>query len=170
MKAKIIAFMNQLIIYDYILFGISFTFFLLLLILAILFRNKVGFSIFLALLSFLVLFLAPTFGYIEMHKYLFKNIVTIESQKKLNYTKAIVVKGNIKNISKFNFKECKITLSAYKVGKNKYKNMLYPFKPLRKMSIVENNITKGSSHKFKMFIEPFTYSKEYNLSIGAKCR
>jgi len=170
MKAKITAFMNELILYDYILFGSAFVLFILFIVLGIILRRKVGLSVFLIILAFLILTLTPTLGYLEMHKFLFKNTITLTSQKKLNFTKAIVIKGKISNDSKFNFKSCKITASAFKVSKNPVKKFLYPFKPLKKMSIIQEDIPKGETKEFKMFIEPFTYSKDYNVSLEASCK
>ena len=170
LKTKITAFINELILYDYILFGTIFVLFILFIILGIILRRKMGLAIFLILLAFAIVFLGPTLGYKEMHKFLFKNSITITTQKKLTFTKAIVIKGVLTNESKFNFKSCKITASAYKLSKNPIKKYIYPFKPIKKMSIIELDIPKGSSKEFKMFIEPFTYSKEYNISIGANCK
>jgi hypothetical protein len=170
MKEKITAFVHNLLVYDYILFSSAFALFILFIILAILLRDKIGLAIFLVLFGFATLLLAPTLGYIEMHKYLFKNSTELVSQKKLNFVEAIVVKGRIKNESKFNFKQCKITASVYKVGKNKLKNYVYRLKPLKKMSIIEHDIPKGTTKEFKMFVEPFRYSRDYNLSLKASCR
>ena len=125
---------------------------------------------FLLLLAFAILFLGPTLGYIQMHQFLYKYTTTLTSQKKLTFTKAIVVKGTITNISKFDFKSCKITASAYKVTGNIAKDFLFELKPIRSASVVELNISKGDVREFKLFIEPFTYSKDYNISLGGKCR
>ena len=38
------------------------------------------------------------------------------------------------------------------------------------IAIVEKDINKGETREFKLFVEPFTYSKDYNISIGARCR
>ncbi len=122
------------------------------------------------MLGFATLFLGPSLGYVEMHKFLFKNSVSISSQKKLEFTKAIVVKGNLKNESKFDFKSCNIVVNVHKVSKNSLKNYFYKFKTIQKMSIVREDIRTGETIDFKLFIEPFTYSKDYNLSIGAKCK
>ena len=84
MKEKLTAFINGLITYDYILFGSVFGIFILFVIFAILLRKRLKFSIFVLLLSFLVFFVGPTIGYKEMHKYLFKNSITLISQKKIN--------------------------------------------------------------------------------------
>jgi hypothetical protein len=169
-KEKITAFVDGLIIYDYILFGGSFALFILLIILGIIVRKKISLAIFLILLAFSLLIIAPTIGYIQMHQYLFKNTTTLVSQKKLEFTQAIVIRGNIKNESKFNFKTCKITAKVHKVSKNKYKNYLLKFKTIAKASITKENIQKQEVRDFKLFVEPFTYAKDYNITVGARCK
>ena len=170
MKEKITTFINSLIVYDYILFGSIFILFLLFIILAIVIRKKVKLAIFLTLFSFILLFIGPIVGYIEMHKFLFKNSTTLISQKKLTFTKAVVIKGTLKNESKFNFKRCKIVANAYKVSGNSIKDMIFPFNPFKKMSILEYDIKKGKIREFKIIMEPFNYSKDYNISLGASCK
>ena len=169
MKHKITAFIHGLITYDYILFGGVFALFLLLMLLAILFRKKLGLSIFIVLLSFGVLFAGPTIGYVKLHEYIFKNEVTLLSQKKLSFTPAIVVKGTLQNTSKKNFKNCKIRVNVYKASKNKLKNFLYSFKTIQKMSMLEFNINQNETRKFKMIVEPFNYNRDYNISLKASC-
>jgi hypothetical protein len=169
MKEKITAFIDSLILYDYLLFGGSFFLFILFLLLALLLRKKVAIASFFAIFAFVILIVAPTMGYIEMHKYLFKNTTTILSQKRLEFSDAIVLQGKLKNESKRNFKSCKITATVYKASRNKYKNYLYQFKVIQKMSIVEKDIAKGQERTFRILIEPFTYNKKYNITLGAKC-
>lgn len=170
MKEKMDSFIHGLIIYDYILFGSVFILFILFIILSLLSKRKLGISIFFVLLSFSILLLGPTIGYMQMHRFLFKNSVELISQKKLTFVKAVVVKGIIKNESKFDFKSCKITAGAYQVTGNAMKDFIYQFKPLINMSILEENINKGESREFKIIIEPFTYEKDYNISMGAGCK
>ena len=170
MKGKITTFINELILYDYILFGSVFCLFILFIILSLLLRKKLVMSIFLALSAFAILFLGFTVVYVEMHKFLYENTTTLLSQKKLTFTKAIVVKGEIINNSKFNFKSCTITADAYKVTGNKMKDFLFEFKPIRSGSVVVTDILKGQKKEFKLFIEPFTYSKDYNISVKGRCK
>lgn len=170
MQERITAFINDLISYDYILFGGSFVLFILFIILAIIVRKKVGFSLFLVLLSFTMLFVVPSVGYIKMHAYLFKNSTKITLQQKLVFTQAVVVKGNLTNESNFNFKSCKITANAYKVSGNAVKDFIFLYSPFQKMQIVEEDIKKGETRNFKIIVEPFTYSGDYNISIGADCK
>ncbi len=170
MKAKISAFLNELIIDDYILFGSTFILFILFIILAIVLRRKIVLAIFLVLLSFGILFIAPTLGYIKMHDFLFKNSTKLLSQKKLTFTKAVVVKGLVTNESKRVFKSCEITAYAHKRSKKKFKNFIYSFKSFKKMSILEHNIGIDEMREFKIIVEPFTYSKDFNISLEARCR
>lgn len=170
MKEKITAFINGLIMYDYILFASVFAIFLLLVVFAIMLRNRLGLAIFILILSFLILILGPTLGYIKMHDYLYKNSTELLSQKRLEFVQAIVVKGTLKNESEFDFASCKITATANKISKNELKNYLFQFRPLKRMSIVKENIAKGATEDFKILIEPFTYSREYNITLGAKCK
>ncbi|WP_297442814.1 DUF2393 domain-containing protein [Sulfurimonas sp.] len=170
MKEKITAFIHNLLIYDYILFASAFALFILFIILAVLLRRKLGLALFFLLFGFATLVLGPTIGYIEMHKYLFKNSTQVLSQKKLNFVEAIVVKGKITNESKFNFKKCKVTASVFKTSTNKLKNYVYKLKPLKKMSIFEYDIPKGETKEFKIIVEPFSYARDYNLSLKASCK
>jgi hypothetical protein len=170
MKEKITSFIDGLLIYDYILFGSVFFLFLLFVIIGIIVRKKLVVSILLVLLAFAILLLGPTLGYIVMHKMLFANSVTLTMQKKLEYTQAVVVKGSLINESRFNFTECKITASAYKLSSNPLKKILFPFKPFQKSSHIEYNIEQNTTREFKMFVEPFTYAGDYNISLGANCK
>jgi len=169
-KAKIQAFLDTLILYDYILFAASFALFILLIVLGIILRKKVGLAVFLILLAFSILLLVPTLGRIFMHDFLFANTTTVTSQKKLEFTEAIVVKGTLGNDSRFHFEECRITANVHKVSKNALKNYLFQFKTIKKMSILEYDIKRAGSRDFKIIVEPFTYERDYNITIGAKCK
>ena len=170
MKEKILALLHGFILYDYILFGATFFLFILLITFTILARRKKVLATILFLLSFLTLLLAPTLGYQKMHQYLFKNSTKIISQKRLEFTDAIVLKGSLTNESKKDFTSCKITATVSKSSKNKLKNYIYKFKTIKKMSIYRENILQEQSINFKMLIEPFTYTKKYTISLKADCK
>ncbi len=170
MKEKITAFIDGLIPYDYALFGAVFLLFILFIIIALMLRRKVIFSLFFILLAFTTLLAGPTLGYIKLHEYLFKNSLTLTSQKRLHFSEAVIVYGTLTNESKSYFKECRITANAYAVTSNKYKNYLKKLKPFQKMSIVEKGIAVSESRNFKIIVEPFTYSRDYNISLGADCK
>lgn len=162
-------FLKELIIYDYILFGSLLFIFILFIIIGMLLRGRT-IAIFLVLFAFLELILGSTYGYIKMHEYIFKNEISLTNQKKLTFTQAVVVHGTLKNLSKVDFKSCKITAKAYKVKENKLHERLLQFKPIAKMSIIESDIPIGQEREIKLIIEPFTYGGDYNISLGADCR
>jgi hypothetical protein len=170
MKEKITTFIDGLIMYDYILFGSSFFLFIVFIILALVLRKKLLLSIFLVLLSFSILLIGPTYGYKMMHLYLYKNSVNITSQKQLQFVEAIVLKGSINNESEFDFKSCKITANIHRSSSNSFKNYLYKFRTIKKMSIQIENIQKSQSKGFKMIIEPFKYKKKYEIDVKAECK
>ncbi|MDQ7045846.1 MAG: DUF2393 domain-containing protein [Sulfurimonas sp.] len=170
MKSQITAFIKNLIMYDYVLFGGAFVLFILFVILGLILRKKIAIALFFILLGFSTLLLAPTFGYKMLHNYLFKNTTILIKEKRLEFTDAIVVKGSIQNTSKFNFKECKITANVHKRSKNKYRNYLLQFKTIKKMSIIETDIKKEELRNFKIIVAPFTYPRDYNITLGAKCK
>lgn len=163
-------FIKELIIYDYILFGSLLLLFIVFIVLGIFLRNKILLAILLILFAFITLFAGSFFGYIAMHQYLFKNETVLISQQKLNFTDAVVVYAKLKNISERDFKSCKITATAYKVSSNELKSYLFKFKPIAKMSILENDIKIGEEREMKLIIEPFTYKNDYNISLGADCK
>lgn len=169
-SAKVQNFVDGLITQDYVLFGTILLLFILLIILAILLRKHLKTALSLILLAFSLIVLGPTYGYIELHKYLFKNEVELLSQKKLNFVEAVVVKGKLTNTSKYDFQECTIKASAFRVGPNKYKNYIYELKPFKKMSITQREIPKGDTQEFKIIIEPFKYRYDYNISLEADCK
>lgn len=170
MSSKITTFIDNLIIYDYILFGAVFFLFILFIILGIVLRKKPFFAVIFILLGFATLLLGPTLGFFKMHELLFKNKTQLLSQKKLQYSEAVVVKGSVTNESKRNFSSCKITASAYGVSSNALKNYLKKLKPFQKMSILEEDIAKSETREFKIIVEPFRYSRDYNISLKADCR
>jgi len=170
MKDIINNFIHNLIIYDYILFSALLFVFILFIIIGILLRHRVGIALFVIMLAFTQLIVGSTYGYLKMHEYLFKNETSIISQKKLSFTEAIVLYGTIKNVSNKDFSSCKITAKVYKTSENKLKDYLLKFKPINKMSIIENDIAKGQEREIKIIIEPFTYAYDYNLSLGADCK
>lgn len=170
MKLGLTTFIEELILYDYILFGSVFCLFIIFIILGIIKREKTSTSIFLFIFAFLIIILGPTVGYMQMHKFLFKNSILLKEQKKLTYTKAVIVYGKLKNDSKFDFAMCNIKASAHKVSGNSVKDYLFKFNPFKETSSIEYDIFKGEEREFKIILEPFNYSKDYNISLGASCR
>lgn len=171
MKAKIIDFIHHLLIYDYLLFGGIILLFLLLLIVAIALRHKVGLAVFLVFIAFGVLTAGPVGGYIVLHHYLFKHKIHLQEVKKLEFTEALLVRGRIENTSKRPFSECTLHTGIHKVMHNRYIDPIYPYFPFKKdNSRLHQQVQPGESLPFKLLIEPFTYEKDFNITLKAECR
>lgn len=170
MQESLKLFLHELLIYDYILFGVVLTTFILLIVIAILIRKREILSILTIFIAFSVLFGGSIGGYFELHNYLFKHKLELIKQKKLNFTQAVVVYANLTNESKRVFNECKIIATINKADQNRYKEMILKLKPLMKMSIIESNIDINETREIKMILEPFTYGGDFNVSLKARCR
>lgn len=170
MKNKILIFLNELTNYDYALFGGVFILFLLLLVITLLLRKNHIISVVLLIISMVVLFVGPVVGYIELHKYLYKNSTKVTDVKELQFTPAVVVTGTMTNESKRDFSTCKISANLYKVSNNAILNKLFHLNSFQKMSIVEDNIERNETRAIKIIVEPFNYNKNYDVSLGADCR
>ncbi len=169
-KASLQSFIATLHTYDYILFGVSGGLFLLLLLLAILLRGKVFLSLIFVFLGFGVLIAGPIFGYNYIHTMLYKTEISDLQIKRLEFSEALVIKGTLTNLGKQTFHKCKISSKAYKGASNFLEEIVFPLKPFKKMSIFKTEaLDINQSLKFKMILEPFTYSKEYNISVKANC-
>lgn len=171
MKAKITDFIHHLLIYDYLLFGGIILAFLLILILAILLRNRLGLAVFLVIFAFGVLTAGPVIGYIQLHNYLFRNTAKAEQVKKLEFTEALLVRGTITNGSKRPFAECTLHAGVHKVKHNRYIDPIYPYIPFKKSSLhVAGPVQGGETMPFKLIIEPFRYTGDFNVTLKADCR
>ena len=170
LRTTIHSFVESLHDYDYILFAISGALFFLILLLAIILRKKVGLSLLLVLVSFIIVIAGPILGYNYIHSTLFKTEINDLTIKRLEFSEAVVIKGTLTNLGKQPFKKCTISSKAYKGATNFFEELVYPLKPFQKMSILkQEDINISESVDFKMILEPFTYSKEYNISIKANC-
>lgn len=171
MKALIQDFIAHLIIYDYLLIGGVVVLFIILLLLAILVRHKMGFALFFVLLAFGVLTAGSAGGYMALHHYLFEHTITVHEVKALEFTEALLIKGDLNNTSKRPFHECSITAKVYKVSHNRLIDPIYPYIPFKKNTLkMREEILPGHSASFKLFIEPFRYAKDYNVTVKGECR
>lgn len=171
MKQQINNFLADLVMYDYIFFASVALLFILLLVLAVILRRRLTLAVLLIFVAFIELVLGSTLGYKSMHAYLYKAELTVTEVKALEFTEALVIKGKVANASKLPFTKCDITAGAYKVSGNSLLDTLYPLNPFAKASIVvERPLAIGESAEYKIIIEPFTYSREYNITTGVHCR
>ncbi|MFA6188502.1 MAG: DUF2393 family protein [Sulfuricurvum sp.] len=171
MKIRIIEFLHTLNLYDYFLFGGIIFFFLFLLILSIILRHKRTLAISMVLLAFITLITAPIGGYIALHALLYKHTIKLITVKDLEFTEALLIKGDLNNTSQKTFQECNLYIGVSKFSSIKPLNKLYTFIPFRKQTItIAGPIAPKSSETFKLLIQPFHYTKRHNVTILGQCR
>lgn len=171
MKTQIVEFLHTLNLYDYLLFGGIVFFFLFLLILSILFRHKQALAITLVLLAFITLITAPFGGYVALHALMYKHTIELTTAKDLQFTQALLVKGDLKNTSKQTFKECTLYVNVSKVSSVKALNKLQPYFPFRRETLtLTGPIAPNDTETFKLLIQPFHYTKRHNVTVFGHCR
>lgn len=170
MKEKILVFLHSLTVYDLIYFGAVFLLFILLIVFVLFLRQRLIAALLLLLVAILEISLGPTIGFRFFHNTLFKNEIVLTKTKRLHFVKALVIKGKLKNISRFDFKSCLVQATVYKETHNKFKNLIFKLKPIKQADITIKDIPKGADGTFEFFIEPFTYKKDFNVSVKGVCR
>ncbi len=171
MKAHIVNFIHTLGLYDYFLFGGIIFVFALLLIMAVLLHHHIKTAVTLIFLSFLTITIAPYAGYRILHATLYKHIITLTTVQDLEFSDILLIRGDIKNTSKKTFKECTVTIGISKINKIKQLNKIYLYLPFRSENItLKEPLKPQESQDFKLLIEPFRYSKKFNVTATGVCR
>jgi hypothetical protein len=171
MNKHVIDFLHTLNLYDYLLFGGIIFFFLFLLILSILLRHKQTLALVLVILALITLLIAPIGGYIALHALMYKHSIKLTTVKDLEFTEALLVKGDINNSSNETFKECTLYVGVSKISPIKPLNKLYVYLPFRRQTIViKGPIAPKESKTFKLLIQPFHYTKRHNVTVLGHCR
>lgn len=171
MKTQIVEFIHTLNLYDYLLFGGIIFFFLLFLILSIMFHQRIRLAITFVLLAFILLFTAPVIGYILLHSFVYKHKITLTTVQDLEFSDALVIKGDLNNTSSQTLKECTLYTGISQVSSIQPLNTLYTYLPFRRKSLTINGpIAPAEGTSFKLLIEPFSYPKHFQVTVRGNCR
>lgn len=171
MKRHVIDFLHTLNLYDYLFFGGIIFFFLFLLILSILLRHKQTLALILVILALITLLIAPIGGYIALHALIYKHSIKLTTVKDLEFTDALLVKGDMNNNSNETFKECTLYIGVSKISPIKPLNKVYPYLPFRRQTIViKGPIAPKETKTFKLLIQPFHYAKRHSVTALGHCR
>jgi hypothetical protein len=164
-------FFQHLHTYDYFAFAWIAILFILFIILAVKFRQKYVLAVFLTLIGFIVLTIGPLASNYYLHQnYLYKNKVDLETSKKLQFSKSLLLTGNIQNLGQENFIGCLMKIKIIKPENGYYQQLENSFKPIKKKSILlDMNLSINENRKFRLLVEPFNYKKEFNISLNAEC-
>jgi len=171
LKVSIMNYITHFSMYDYVAYAwLILLFFITILLATVLSKKTPFFSVFLLIVSLVLLFVGP---FVLKH-YLDKTIrptkIEINLVQKLNFSDTLIVDGYITNLSKRKFSICTIHVEVIKKGKNSLQDILNKLKPIRKKStILKDAVDKNSTDSFRVVFNNFTYSKDFNVSVGSSC-
>ncbi len=170
LKKSLLDYINHLTIYDYAAFGWLGFLIIIMLFLAILLRKKSTLSISLLLFAMLLMLLAPLPLKLFLDQTVRKTEIKTISINEMEYAKALVIVGELKNSSKIDFDICSIQAKIVRFDQNRYKSILYSLKPLLKKTIYkEEAILKEQIIPFKIIFKRFNYKRDYNVTLSATC-
>lgn len=170
LKSNLHFYAQHLGIYDYIMLGVLFGgfFLLLLLSLIVLFRSHF-FGLFFLLCALAFLCVGGFYGYDFMDNKIRKRELEIVNIKQLQYTPVMLVDLNLTNFSKKNFNFCRVNIEFYKGSKNKIKNMINKFRPFKAYFVDTNEpLLPLQSRDFNITIYDFKPS-DYEARAFSEC-
>ncbi|NWF66748.1 MAG: DUF2393 family protein [Campylobacterales bacterium] len=164
-------FIDSLILYDYIGFGFVFILFLTLIFIAILLKRNTFLTLFFTILSFILLFTAPIGVPFCVDKYIKSPDINTTQIKELKFVDNLIIEGILINSGKVDYRKCRVVAKIYYKDKFIVKEYLNMLKPIYKRSInLENPIKRKEEVDFRMVIDNFKVSKEYEVYLKAECR
>lgn len=171
LKQRLNDYADTLTMYDYAAFGWLLFLLIVLILLALLFSKKSPkMASLLIFLTFTLMFTAPIGLKIFLDSTVRKVEVLDQNHTHLNFSKSLIVTGNLHNLGKIDMKKCYIQTKILKQTENKYLNMLYSLKPIRKRTtILDENLTQNSNKELKVVFEKFNYTKAYRVTLSAEC-
>jgi len=171
LKSSILNYISHFSMYDYVGYAWLILVFFVSIILAIFLARKSAFlSVFILLISLTLLFAGPFILKYYLDQFLRPTITNTTSIKKLTYTNALIVTGEVENISKMNFSTCSVDISVLKSSRGTIKNILNQLKPIRKMTIsIDKPVLIGEREEFRVVFDRYTYNKDINVSVNSKC-
>ncbi len=171
LKQRLTDYTDSFTMYDYAAFGWLLFLLAVLILLALLYsKKKPKLAASLIFFTFTLMLTAPMGIKIFLDSTIRKVDVHDQNHTLLNFSKALVVTGNLKNLGKIDIKKCYIQTKILKETENKYLNILYNLKPIRKRTtILDENISQNSTKELKIVFEKFNYQKAYRVTQFAEC-
>ncbi|WP_456403128.1 DUF2393 family protein [Hydrogenimonas sp.] len=154
--------------YDYMAIGwILFLAFLLLILAAVVKRRTLSYT--LLLFGLLLLFLGPPVVKGVMDRYLRAAEVRLTQTKVLQYSRSLVVEGEIRNGGKLDFTHCDLALVIYRPSSNLLKEAAAYLKPLAVRIVpLEIPIDAKESKPFRIIVDHFS-THDFNLTVQPRC-
>ncbi|WP_024954939.1 DUF2393 family protein [Sulfurospirillum arcachonense] len=170
-KNAILIYVNNFSMYDYVGFAwLILIFFVTILLAVVMAKKSPVFSIFIFIISLILLFAGPFILKNYLDDYLRGSTNKTLLVKKLHFSNALIVNGEVTNISQKNFYICNVTISLLNQSDNYIKNIFNQLKPLRKQTIsIDEPIEVNSTKEFRVVFDQYTQIDDINVTINSVC-
>lgn len=171
LKVRILDYLHHLSNYDYIAYGwLAATLFGFLLLAIALAGKKPKLSLFMILIVLLFMMTGPLGMKYALDQTVRKVVLVDKNVTELPFSKNLVILGTIKNKGRVNMHGCRVFVDILKKDDNKYKQILYQLKPLRKKIITLNKkLDKGEEMAYKIVLDHFAMHNNYLVRQSVEC-
>ncbi len=171
LKQRILDYTHHLSSYDYIAYGWLFAALFGLLLLSIAYiGKKPKISVFLMFVMMISIFAGPLGIKYLLDTTIRKALIVDKNITRLPFSKNLVVLGEIKNSGKIDFKKCRVFLKVLREDENRYKELLFSLKPIRKKTIViDHDLPKGEKIAYKIVLDRFSPKVKYLVKQSVEC-
>ena len=172
LKERILDYLHHLSPYDYIAYGWLVAVLVGFLLLSIVLAGKKPKTSLVLILIVLILMMAGPFGMkYALDRTIRKVALEDTNTTQLQFAKDLIVTGKIANEGKIDMSGCRVFVKVLKKDDNRYKQMLYKLKPLRKKSIhIKKRLAKGEEMAYRVVLEHFTLHKDtYVVEQNVEC-
>lgn len=171
LKQRGLDYIHYLSTYDYIAYGwllaLLVSFLLMSIVLA---GKKPKVSTFFILLVMVLMFTGPFGLKYGLDKIIRKTIIVDKNATQLPFSKNLIATGKIVNEGKITLQKCRVFVKIFKKDDNKYKQIMYTLKPIRKKTIIlDKNLTKGETLTYRVVLDHFNYQSPYSVDQSVEC-
>ena len=154
--------------YDYMALGWAIFLAFLLMFLGAFIKRR-GLSYFLLLLGLLLLFVGPPAIKFGLDGLIRAASVTVDESRRLRYSDALLVEGEVHNDGKIDYTSCDLVVSLYRP--DKWLGAWSPIlKPIRVyIHPFEEPLPKGVSKPFRILVDHLGIGSDFNTSVTARC-
>lgn len=171
LKTSALNYMSHFTMYDYMAYAwLILLFFVFILLSIFLAKKKLLISILMFMISLAILFFGPFVLKHYLDIFLRPTEIKNIQMKKLNFTDALIVTGEIKNISKMSFSLCGVNVSVLKASSSALENFANSLKPLlNKSMFLDKTLDINETKEFRVVFDYYTYDKDINISVQTEC-
>ncbi len=172
LKERILDYVHHLTAYDYIAYGWLAAVLVGLLLLSIaLIGKKTGLSLLLILFVLLGMMAGPFGIKYGLDHTVRKVVLTDTNTTQLTFAKNLIVVGEIANRGKVDMQGCRVFVNIVRKDPNRYKQLLWMLKPLRRKSMhIQRPLKRGSDMDYRVVFDHFAMQEgTYIVRQSVEC-